>query len=247
MVNEDREWCVTTWNIRGTARPDLDELAAIVGADEPDVVAIQEIRHGQAAELARLLGMRFTWARKHWPWTPLLRRTAEGAAIMTPHALDAAGHTEISEGASSWTYRRRIAQWALVGRADATAYRVYNVHLSPHDRRAERRAEAVRVAGIVAEHGESPPAIVAGDFNDGDDPSVIFALPGVEHVVPPPTNPADEPTQVLDHVLLPPDATDVAVSVPGGGPDWAARSDHLPVTVRFTMRWVRGDLVPPPS
>lgn len=241
MRSEPREWCVTTWNLRGSGRPDLDDIAAVLRAAEPDVVAVQEIRRGQAADLADRLGMRFTWAFKHWPWTPLLPRLAEGTAIMTPHALDAAGHTEVSDGASRWTYRRRIVQWALVGRPDGSAYRIYNVHLSPHDRRTERLAEAVRVAEIVAEHGDAPPAVIAGDFNDGNDASVIYALPGVEHVVPPPTNPSEQPHQVLDHVLLPADATSVATSVPAGGQQWAARSDHLPVTVHFSLDWVVGD------
>ena len=83
--------------------------------------------------------------------------------------------------------------------------------------------------------GDDPPAIVAGDFNDADDPTIIDALPGVEHVVPSNSNPSGQPTQLLDHVLLPADAIDVSVGVPAGGTDWAAISDHLPVTVRFTL------------
>ncbi len=241
MRTEGREWSVMTWNVRGAGRPDLDDVADVIRGAGLDVVVLQEIRRAQAAGLASRLGMRFTWARKHWPWTPLLWRLAEGMAIMTPHALDAAGHTEISDSASSWTFRRRIAQWALVGRADTSAYRVYNLHLSPGAMSTERRAEALRVAEIVAEHGDAPPAVVAGDFNDDADGSVIYALPGVEHAIPAPTNPAGDPTQTLDHVLLPGDATQVAVSVPGGGPEWARRSDHLPVTVRFTLDWVVGD------
>ena len=47
----------------------------------------------------------------------------------------------------------------------------------------------------------------------------------------------------LDHVLLPPEAESVTVSVPGGGGHWPEISDHLPVTVRFTMQWVDGDFV----
>ncbi len=241
MQTAAREWSVMTWNVRGAGRPDLDDLAAVVRTETPDALVLQEIRRAQAIGLAQRLGMRFTWARKHWPWTPLFWRLAEGMAIMTPHALDAAGHTEISDGTSSWTHRRRIAQWSLVGREDTSAYRVYNLHLSSHHRAAARRTEAVKIAEIIAEHGDAPPAIVAGDFNDGADGSIIFALPGIEHVVPPPTNPAEAPVQVLDHVLLPADAERVAVSVPAGGREWAARSDHLPVTVRFTIDWVVGD------
>lgn len=229
------EWTVLTWNVHGSERPDITKLAEAIRFEAPDVVVLQEIRKKQAAELAAALSFRYSWARKHFPYTHLLWWRAEGLAIMTPHALDAAGHTELSNDERSWSWQRRIAQWALVGRVDSTAFRVYNVHLSPHDDASARREEAVRLATIVAEHGDDPPAIVAGDFNDSYDSSIIYALPGIEHLVPSNSSPADEPTQLLDHVLLPADATHVSVSVPAGGSDWAEMSDHLPVTVRFRM------------
>ena len=62
--------------------------------------------------------MRYTWALKHRPYTLLVWWRSEGMAILTPHTLDASGHTEISSGQSKWNWRRRIAMWALVGRAD---------------------------------------------------------------------------------------------------------------------------------
>ena len=133
------------------------------------------------------------------------------------------------------SWRRRIAQWALVGRPDRSMVMIYNLHLSPHEDVDSRRFEAARVSEIVAAIGDDPPPIVAGDFNDADDPTIVYVLPGVEHVVPSNTNPSQHPTQLLDHVLLPADATDVSVSVPRGGTDWAAISDHLPVTVRFSI------------
>ena len=49
------------------------------------------------------------------------------------------------------------------------------------------------------------------------------------------SNPSDFPTQSLDHVLLPAHASNVTVSAPEGSEQWAAISDHLPVTVRFTL------------
>ena len=49
------------------------------------------------------------------------------------------------------------------------------------------------------------------------------------------SNPSEAPTQALDHVLLPENAVDVEVDAPAGGEQWAAISDHLPVTVRFTL------------
>lgn len=241
MATEARTWAVTTWNVHGSARPHFAAIAAAIALEAPDVVVLQEIRKQQSSELAQELGMRYTWALKHYPYSPLFRGAAEGLAIMTPHALHAAGHSEVSNATSKWTSKRRIAQWCLVGRPDTSAYRIYNLHLTPGDAASARRAEAVVTADLLAAHGDAPPAIVAGDFNDDADPSIIYALPGIEHITPPPTNPATDPTQVLDHVLLPAGAANVTTTVPAGGPEWSARSDHLPVTVRFDLDWVQGD------
>jgi endonuclease/exonuclease/phosphatase family metal-dependent hydrolase len=225
-----------TWNVHGSERPDIDGLAAAIRAESPDVVVVQEIRSAQARQLAERLPMRYTWALKHRPYTVLVPWCSEGMAIFTPHALDAPGHTEVSDDQPMRSWRRRIAQWALIGRvADRSFLTVYNLHLSPHQDRDARRAEADRVAEIVARNGDDPPPVVAGDFNDADDPSIIVTLPGVEHLRPADSSPAVAPTQLLDHVLVPADAVDVAATVPAGGAEWAALSDHLPVTVRFTI------------
>ena len=234
-------WTVTTWNLRGAGKPDIAAIATAIEVESPDVVVIQEIRKTQASDLARALGMRFTWALKHYPFTPLLKGSAEGMAILTPHALDAAGHSELSVKKSKWTHKRCIALWCLVGRSDALAYRIYNVQLASSGIAADRLAQAIDVAELVKSHGDALPAIVAGDFNDGTDASIIFALPGVEHIPPSPTNPADAPTETLDHVLLPAAARNVNTTVPAGSAEWAAISDHLPVTVRFDLDWDQGD------
>ncbi len=228
-------WSVLTWNVHGSAQPDVDALATAILDETPDVVVLQEIRKQQAAALATSMRMRYSWAVKHYPYTKLLWWRAEGMTIMTPHLLDAVGHTEVSDDQPMRSWRRRIVLWGLVGRADRSMLMIYNLHLSPHDDADSRRAEAARVSELVAGIGDDPPAIVAGDFNDAGDPSIVETLPGLEHVVPSMSNPSEAPTQLLDHVLLPAQAQDVTVSVPSGGARWAAISDHLPVTVRFTL------------
>jgi endonuclease/exonuclease/phosphatase family metal-dependent hydrolase len=228
-------WTVLTWNVHGSAGPDVDALAAAIRTEKPDVVVAQEIRKRQAVHLARLLAMRYSWSLKHEPYTTAMWWRSEGMAIMTPHLLDAVGHTEVSDRQPMRSWRRRIAQWGLVGRSDRSLLMIYNLHLSPHDHADSRRAEAVRVSELVARIGDDPPAVVAGDFNDAGDPSIIELLPGIEHTTAPFSSPSDAPTQSLDHVLLPVHARDVTVSAPSGGPAWAAISDHLPVTVRFTL------------
>ena len=243
MTTETIEWTVVTWNLQGSSRTDIARVSEIIGAESPDVVVLQEIRRSQAADLAVALDMRHDWVFKHHPFLPFLRDRAEGAALLTPHSLGQAGSAVVSTTTSRRSYRRRIVQWGVVSRDDATGYRVLNVHLSPHDRPADRLGEARRITQIAQGFGDAPPLVVAGDLNNDGEPEVTTALPGVEHVAPGPTNPSGAPRQRLDHVLLPAEATAVSTSVPSGGDDWAKLSDHLPVTVRFGLEWVRGDFV----
>lgn len=243
MTTETVEWTVFTWNLQGSRRTDMGRVVEVIGAESPDVVAVQEVRRSQAAELADALAMSHEWVFKHHPLLPFLPDRAEGAALFTPHSLGQVSSAVVSRTTSRRSYRRRVAQWGVVSRADATGYRVLNVHLSPHDRPDDRLGEARRIAQIAQGFGDAPPIVVAGDLNNDGEPSVTAALPGVEHVTPGPTNPSSDPVQRLDHVLLPAEATAVSTSVPGGGRDWSDLSDHLPVTVRFGLDWVRGDIV----
>ena len=246
------EWTVLTWNLQGSKRTALDRVAEILSSSGAgggsgagagagaDVIVLQEVRQPQAADLARTLEMRHIWNEKHNPYHPFLSGRVEGAAILTPHGLADPGHEQVSAESSMRSYRRRIVQWARVERSDASAYRVFNAHLSPHDLVGERRSEAERIAALAAAGGDSPPALIVGDLND-DDPDLVAILPGTDVADSPPTNPSGRPTQRLDHVLVPPGATVVSVSAPAGGTDWAQLSDHLPLTVRFALDWVHGD------
>jgi endonuclease/exonuclease/phosphatase family metal-dependent hydrolase len=154
--------------------------------------------------------------------------------------LSATGAASLTPDRSAWSYKRRIVTWGLVERPDHTGYRVYDLHLIAGGAEQERLEQAQRVAALVAEHGGAPP-IVAGDLNDPDEPAVVDALPGIEGAATANTNPCDIPTRRIDHVLVPEEATDIDVKVPAGGAEWAALSDHLPVTTTFALDWVEGD------
>lgn len=241
-------WTIVTWNAHGSAEPPIGPAATALAALRADVVALQEVRPGQAAGIASALGAAHVWGLGHyvpaWPWQ--LGARAEGLAIVTPHALRHQATEVISTRRLRWSWRRRIQIEALVERNDHSAYRVIDAHLSPGHLATERRAESARVAaraGRVA----SPAAIVAGDLNDAGEPIVTetiegagvrdaWSSAGVEPVL---TNPSSDPYQTLDHVLVPASATDVTVDIPPG--DWAEWSDHLPVRATFTVQWAAGD------
>ena len=244
MATVARTWTVTTWNLHGSSGPPIASVAARLRPLGSDVVVLQEIQAGQAATLATALGMHHHWALKHYPWTPLLQSRAEGMAILTAHALSATGSVSLTPERSRWSYKHRIVVWGLVARPDHSAYRVYDVHLVGGDATPDRLDQAQRVAALIAEHGGAP-VVVAGDFNDADEPALVQTLPGIEGAATAFTNPAGAPTRRIDHVLVPEAATVATVAVPSGGSEWAALSDHLPVTTTFALDWVGGDFPVP--
>ena len=78
---------VITWNVHGSARPRIDAVAELLRAHEPDVVALQEVRSGQARRISALLGWRRpAWAFKHNGYWPLWWR-GEGLAVLSHHRL----------------------------------------------------------------------------------------------------------------------------------------------------------------
>ena len=225
-----------TWNVLGAHDPDLAGLAAVVREHEPDVVAFQEIRRGQAKRLARQLGWNYVWARKHYPYSPLLWWRAEGLAIVSMWKLSGRLATTISPEVSTWTYRHRVLVAATVTRRDGSL-RVFDTHLSGED--VDRRiAQARRVADRVRAD-TARACVVCGDFNttDGTETEVLreFTAVGLvdhggEH-----TNPSNKPYQRIDYVLLPTEARWLQTLTPEGDDIWRRLSDHLPVLVEFEL------------
>lgn len=238
---------MTTWNLQGSKTTNIGKVVAELRAIDPDVILLQEVRRPQAHAIAGELRMVHEWAFKHHALFPLFGSRAEGLAILTPHSFYGRGSQVISSTRWRRWWRRRIAQWGVVRRADHSAYRIINLHLSPHGLRDERLAETDEVVAIAERMGNAPPLIVGGDFNDHGDLEQLERLPSVEHIASPPTNPAEAPINVLDHVLLPDLALAAEMTVPDGGAQWTGVSDHLPVTVSFRMKWLTGEYADPAS
>jgi endonuclease/exonuclease/phosphatase family metal-dependent hydrolase len=225
-------WRVLTWNILGSNHPNLDVVSEVIKSYAPDCVALQEVQQRQARGLARRLGWRVVWTRKHYPYSPLLWWRAEGLAIMTPHAVGELISASISPGVSTWIYLHRVAMAATVTRG-ADVLRVVNTHLASHDA-DERIAQARRVVALV---GNRRPAIVTGDFNSVDEAEVLREF-GVIGLVDPGgdySNPSIAPVQRIDYILIPDSAVVTVRLTPEGGERWNDLSDHLPVVVEFSI------------
>ena len=225
-------WRVLTWNILGARQPNLDVITEVIAGYAPDVVALQEVQRRQTRGLARRLGWKVVWTRKHYPYSPLVWWRAEGLAVMTPHVVSDLISISISPGVSTWTYLHRVAMAATVTRPEADALRVINTHLASHDA-DQRIAQARRVVPLIGDHR---PAVVAGDLNAMDEVEVIREFGAVGLVDPGGdySNPSIAPVQRLDYVLVPESATVTSLLTPEGGERWHQLSDHLPVLVEFS-------------
>jgi endonuclease/exonuclease/phosphatase family metal-dependent hydrolase len=225
-------WRVLTWNILGSHNPKLDDITEVIAGCSPDVVTVQEVQRHQASGLARRLGWRVLWTRKHYPYSPLVWWRAEGLAMMTPHHFSETISASISPGVSTWIYRHRVAMAATVTRDD-DVLRIANTHLATQSP-DERIAQARRVVALL---GDRRPAVVAGDFNAVDEVEVIREFGGIGLVDPGGdfSNPSIAPNQRIDYILIPGDAAVTAQHTPGGGERWHVLSDHLPVLVEFSV------------
>lgn len=227
-------WSIITWNIRGSASPDLLRIAAHLHECEPDVVALQEVRRHQARRLARLLGWRHRWTRKHHPYSPLLWRRTEGLAVLTPHSIGEPTRTTLTPGVSTWVYRHRVLLSVTI-RHRGHGLRMHNTHLSSTS--TDERIEQARRVAAAVNRNAVPTSVVAGDLNTHPHDLVEivreFHAAGLRDVGGDSTNPAVRPTQRLDMVLVPDAATVHRQHVPDGGEQWDQLSDHLPVLVEF--------------
>jgi endonuclease/exonuclease/phosphatase family metal-dependent hydrolase len=235
---------VVTWNIHGSARPDLDAIASRLEGFAADVVALQEVQRGQARALAsRLQSVTALWSFKHLPFG----NPAEGLAVLGPHRLIDARTVVLSQGAPLWSYRRRIAQLctlAVEGRVLCLA----NCHLSSDDA-GDRRAQAGRL--VVRLETET---IVAGDLNARPGGTLLRRLSrsGLRDAwaalhpdagdAEGATNwgrldPETMPSNRLDYILVPAGFQIVAATVPSAVDSdlraYRRLSDHLPLHVEI--------------
>lgn len=100
-----------TWNLKGSAGPDLGGVIDHLRAEGADVVALQEVQWHQARRIARGLGARSRgWSFKHWP----LRTWPEGMAVIGVTRDVRVRTRALSHPWRLWSWRRRIVQLASI-------------------------------------------------------------------------------------------------------------------------------------
>jgi endonuclease/exonuclease/phosphatase family metal-dependent hydrolase len=218
---------------------DLDRIAAVIRAQDADLVALQEVgRHWSAdsdfrdepAELGRLLGMEFVFGANldRAPPRPGAPRRQFGNAILTRRPV-VDSRNILLPGASTDNEQRGLL--VLDVDLDGEPFRLYDAHLSvsAQDRR-------LQVEAILAEaDAATVPHALLGDFNAGPAAPELAPLferfrdawtvagEGDGH-----TFPVSDPTARIDYVLVSPQLTVCNVLVPA-----LAGSDHLPLVAEL--------------
>jgi len=237
---------ILTYNVHrclGTdGRLDVGRIAAVIAAEAPDIVALQEVDVGrsrtggvdQAHDLARRLGMvsRFHAALQ-------VEEEQYGDAVLTarPERLVKAGplpgHPRIPR------LEPRGALWVSIDVGGGREVQVINTHLGlvPH----EQWLQAEALAGPQWLAAAGGPTILLGDFNATPRTRAhrtlaaqLATAKGAGPRTQLATFPAAMPVLRIDHVFV---SSDIRVRSlrPGASPLARIASDHLPLVMDFDV------------
>ena len=217
---------------------DLERIARIITASGADLVALQEVDVGtaraggvdQAAELARLTGMRHVFGQAI-PY----RGGSYGDAILTRLPLS----REIVWPLPALPqHEGRVAVGGIVELPGGSSLRFLGTHLDHTDGDEDRVSQAQALLALCFPAGDEPPTatLLVGDLNSEPDSEPMRLL--LEHFVSAapgglPSYPSEAPVKAIDWVLLAPADAWQVVSIETL--DEPVASDHAPV--RAVLRY----------
>lgn len=224
------ELVVLTWNLHYGVTPgggvELEEIARTIEAQDPDVVALQEVARGwllggavdTATWLSHRLGMDLEFTGAADPQF--------GNALLSRSTLTDEQRTALPRGDGA---QDRAALSATVVLADGTPVRVTSVHL--HYRSDDDETRLDQLDALAADLPDDGAAVLAGDLNAHPGTEELARLDAEGWVTDPGpwagTWPAHDPTDRIDWVLV--RGAELAGTEVLTSP---RTSDHLPVVAR---------------
>lgn len=142
MRTVSRTWTISTWLV-AHAIAEFDAVIRGLKVTESDIIALQSLRESHANAIATELEMDVDWEISHHPQSRLIPGRAVGLAVLSPHGVPMSRGDVISDRTSLWSKDRRIAQTALVERADHSGYLIVHGVGVPADFPVPSRAAPV--------------------------------------------------------------------------------------------------------
>ena len=227
-------------------RLDVGRVAAVIAAEAPDIVALQEIDVGrartkgvdQAHDLARRLGM---VSRFHAAFA--VEEEQYGDAILTAHPERVIRAAALPGYARIPRLEPRGALWVAIEPAAGHEVQVINTHLGLVPREQQIQAAALAGGEWLGAAARRNPLILLGDFNATQRTLVhrtLAARLADAHALRPDgqprvaTFPASLPMLRIDHVFVSRGVKVKSLRV-AASPLARVASDHLPLVMDFEL------------
>lgn len=128
METVTRTWTIGSWLV---PHVDIRIVGDTLASIEADAIALQSIRKDDIEKLADRLAIRHAWELSHHPVSRLLPGSGVGLAVLTRHSIGDSASVVTNNHSSTWSKHRRIAQFAVVDRADHSGYTIGHAVGSP--------------------------------------------------------------------------------------------------------------------
>jgi hypothetical protein len=119
-----RTWTIASWLVALTAKEPTAIGDTLLAAGDLDAVALQSVREHDAERIAGRWGATCAWELSFYPRSRLLPGSGIGLAVLSRHTIDDSVSFVTNNHTSTWSTRRRVAQFALVNRADHSGYTI---------------------------------------------------------------------------------------------------------------------------
>ncbi|HEY6046851.1 MAG TPA: endonuclease/exonuclease/phosphatase family protein, partial [Pyrinomonadaceae bacterium] len=171
---------IVSYNIRWRAGKELQEIAHWLKSSEapaPSIIGLQEVDRAKkrtgcannAKALAESLGMYYAWAAPHSPEKGKTKEEETGVVLLSPYPLaDITRLVLTNDGPGG---RSRVALGATI-KIGKTPVRVYSVHAETRLPLWQKIDQLRVVLDDLAKFPKATPAIVLGDFNAWELPTI---------------------------------------------------------------------------
>jgi endonuclease/exonuclease/phosphatase family metal-dependent hydrolase len=252
---------VMSFNIRyGTANDGenrwearREQLFALLKAENPDVVGLQEALHFQIDEILaavpgyRMVGVGRTDGGQGGEYVAILYR-ASRLSVRQTNTFWLSDTPDVVRSNTWGAALERICTWALFDDKLGTPFYLYNLHMD-HISQPAREKSAALVLDRIAARTPALPVVVTGDFNTGESNPVTKAMLGrfrdTYRVLHPDATEVGTANQFkpgmttgekIDYVFVEPGTEVLSAEIVRTAANGRYPSDHFPVTARVRLR-----------